>query len=259
MEAKKNLLDAFSNIKLEPKKHVYTLDDGSTLPSVSKELKEFINPFDAEKISFFSAQKWNRENPDNPKTPEEIQAEWKANADEAIALGTAVHEYAERYPILPEPQKTQERGVYQFFEELDPRYVVIAQELSMYSPTYQIAGTADMLLYDTQTDTLVINDWKTNGDLYKNYRGQKLKEPFKDLVDCPFNKYCIQQSWYKAIIEDATNLKVSEMWITWLPHNELENGVCYRIKKVIDLSERITEWKTASTDMGYLEDWEISI
>ena len=80
----------------------------------------------------------------------------------------------------------------------------------------RFAGTADLILLNTKTEKLVLADWKTNKDLFKNFKNKKLLPPFKTLLDNPLNRYKIQLNHYKMLIEDMTDLQVEDMWILWL-------------------------------------------
>jgi hypothetical protein len=61
----------------------------------------------------------------------------------------------------------------------------------------------------------ITGDYKTNEDLFKNYKEKKLLEPFDFLLDCPYNHYQIQLSLYQILLEQ-TNFFVSERWLIYL-------------------------------------------
>ena len=70
-------------------------------------------------------------------------------------------------------------------------------------------------LAQTQTPDLIIMDWNTNKDLYKNFKGQKLLSPFDELLDMPLNLYKLQLSLYQSCI-NKVGLKVVARRILWL-------------------------------------------
>ena len=58
----------------------------------------------------------------------------------------------------------------------------------------------------------------TNEDLFKNYKGKTLLEPFEDLLDSPYNKYQLQLSMYQLLFEQC-GFEVESRRIIWLKPN----------------------------------------
>ena len=71
----------------------------------------------------------------------------------------------------------------------------------MFHKTKLYAGTPDCILMNLETNNLILIDYKTNEDLFKNFKGQKLVERFSSYLDTPFNKYQIQLSYYKILLD----------------------------------------------------------
>jgi len=212
-EIKKILESAFDQLLFEEETHTYQIGN-KILPSVSKKLTRFYDAFDAEKIVIPYQKKWNKENPDNQKSREDILNEWKRAGEIAAEKGSEIHAYAEEYPNFPEPKYPEQKGILEFFKKLPSHYEVVYIELRMHNHVF--AGTADLILLNKKTNKLVIADWKTNKDLFKNFKKKKLLIPFKNLLDTPINKYKIQLNHYKMLIEDMTSLEVEDMWLIWL-------------------------------------------
>ena len=78
----------------------------------------------------------------------------------------------------------------------------------MYHKEYLFGGTLDLLLYDTIQEGYIIGDYKTNKDLFKNYRGQTLKDEFSFLLQNSFNIYQLQLSLYQILLEQLSDIKV---------------------------------------------------
>ena len=236
-QVREDLLNVFNRLEFDEKRHIYTVN-GVVQPSVSKKLKRFYNGFEAKKMAPFSAAKWNRENPDKPeKTANDILREWRENAQEAAAMGHRVHSYAEEYPTFSrEPVCNKECGVVNYYDSLDNNYGVVLQELKMHSLKFGYAGTLDLLLYNFDTDRLCIRDWKTNKDLFKNYKGKKMLYPFTTWLDCPMNHYKVQLNHYKILIEEETPYEIEDMALIWL-NDEIDNN--YKVYNVPDHSARI--------------------
>ena len=137
----------------------------------------------------------------------------------------------------------QERAVIKFWNDLPEHVVPLILELQMYHKQYMYAGTADVPLYNKKTKTVIIADYKTNKDLFKNFRGKKLLHPFTDLLDNPFNKYQIQLSYYQLLFEQV-GLNVSSRKIIWLKKDgeyEVFDTVDYTEKLIMEFKDD-TEW-----------------
>ena len=64
-------------------------------------------------------------------------------------------------------------AIMKFWGDLPPHVIPIIMEAKMYHKEQLYAGTADGILYNTLTGKYIIIDYKTNIDLFKNYKGQK--------------------------------------------------------------------------------------
>lgn len=202
----------FEGLVLNHDTHTYTVPGRKNpLPSVSGLIKEFTIPFDAKAVSERIAGKGRGA---------ELRKSWKAIADEACDRGNRVHDFGERYMFDRSliPSCPQEKAVKKFWDELPEFIVPIMPELQMYHKQFFFAGTADILLYDKRTDSIVIADYKTNKDLFKNYKEKTLVGPFTHLLDSPFNKYQLQFSYYQLLLEQ-TGLRVSSRKLIWLERN----------------------------------------
>ncbi len=74
----------------------------------------------------------------------------------------------------------------------------------------------------------------TNKDLFKNFKGKKLKAPFNNLLDNPFGKYNIQLSMYQILFE-LTGYEVEDRFIIWLkPNSEYEIFYTQDLRKEIN-------------------------
>ena len=74
----------------------------------------------------------------------------------------------------------------------------------------------------------------TNKDLFKNFKGKRLKAPFNNLLDSPFDKYNIQLSMYQILFE-LTGYEVENRFIIWLkPDAEYEIYYTQDLRKEIN-------------------------
>lgn len=206
----------FSNLNFEPSTHTYEVN-GSTLTSVSTYIKKYKKDFDVESISKRYAERRNL-------IQSEVQKAWRDKADASCKLGTRVHKFGEEYFSDNSLQYTDEyeKAIISFWKSIPCTWKPIFSECRVYSEKYKFAGTVDNLFYDTETDSVIITDYKTNADIYSNFADEKLKSPFHFLQDTDFHLYELQLSMYQIPLEDI-GIKVSERYVIWLkPNGEFE-------------------------------------
>lgn len=236
---KKKLKDSFNELKFDHKTHTYTIA-GDRFESVTTTLKNYSKGFDTYNMAALVAEKYNRENPDKPpRNSLWYVKHWKLKNEEISARGSRVHYYAEQYPNLDEPTCDQERGIKEWYDALDSKYVILHMELQMYCKKLRLAGTADLILLNTETGKLVIADWKTNSTpIFQVYNKTKLKKPFSKYYDNSYNKYILQLSYYQMLIENNTDFEVEDRWLIWLRGDDYQtlpddkNPDRYHIQKV---------------------------
>lgn len=227
IELQKRVKEKFNKLQFHEESHTYQVE-GKPHPSVSKLIEGFVDKPDFNKIAGFIAQR-------DGLNKEDILAEWKAVNLESTERGSRVHLFGEGDMLSPELD--QEFALVKFWEELDKsRYQVICKEIQMHHFDKKYAGTSDLLLYDNWTHTFIIADYKTNADLFKNYKGKTLLQPFDFLEDNPYNKYQIQLSLYQMMVEQL-GIMVSERWVIWLTMDRN-----YKIYKTYDLTEQLKEY-----------------
>lgn len=210
-ELKDRLEEFFRDLNFNEEKHLYTLKStGEILPSTSRKIKSFCIPFDAKAISEKKAKK-------EGVSAESLRKEWKKKADDACNHGHKVHTFGELYPFNRslKPSNKKEEAIVKFWDDLPDHIIPVVCELRMYHKKYRYAGTLDVLLYNKLTGLFIICDYKTNKDLFKNFKLKKLIGKFKNFLDNPFNKYQIQQNYYKIMLEQF-GIPVEEMKIIWL-------------------------------------------
>jgi hypothetical protein len=247
----------FNLIVFDEGAHSYTVRGRGLIP-VSTLIKEFCRPFHAQSIASNLERKTGR-------PAESFIEEWDDIKNEACRLGTRAHDFGERYVIdkfkVPstltfknvnehlkagEELSPKEKALIKFWEELPSYYIPILLELRMFNEEWGIAGTADIILLDTRDNTLVIADYKTNKDLFKQFLDQKLLSIFSDMNDTPYSHYKIQVSAYEAMIEE-TGYKVSRRTIIWLKEDgnyELfhMSSVAKEIKEYLIKKKEYSTW-----------------
>lgn len=236
--------NAFEGLVFDEGPHTYTLE-GVLVPSVSSMVEKFSEGFDSAGQSIRCSEKYfnNEASPYYHKTAEEINQMWKDNAKNATDRGTEAHAFGESCMhymvgdydgILPEYKDRLtddgrfysnggfEDAIVKFWYDVPDCYVPLLAETSVYCKAYDgtplYAGTFDLLMYTEVNGKpgLVMFDWKTNADLYKNFAGKKLIRGLDYLLDNPKNHYEIQQSLYEKALMDKINLKILGKRLIWI-------------------------------------------
>lgn len=206
------ITSSFNELEFEPVAHKYTLLGRDMMP-VSNVIKKFEEGFDLEGISYRYALKHGLDQ-------DEVKKMWKDNSDNACDFGHNKHDFGERYFYEKNliPQDGHERAIVKFWSEIPEHIIPVLCETRVYIKELGYAGTFDLLLQDTMTGSAIIVDYKTNKDLFKNFRGKMLLAPFDYLLDTPYNHYQLQLSLYQIPLE-SIGIHVSERWIIWLREN----------------------------------------
>lgn len=220
----------FSELSFIEDKHLYFINKSGSLlnlPSVTSKVESFVIPFDTEEVLPYSAKKQG-------KTVEILRKEWQHINENACLLGTNTHRFLETYNGLQSPSTPQEEAGLKYLKDLrkENRYKIVKKELRMWHKKYLYAGTCDLCLFDTYSNTFIIDDYKTNSDLFKSYNF--LKNPFSYLEDCPYNHYQLQLTYYRLMLEQITKYRVSNTRIIYL-----ENTGEYKIYETYDFSKEL--------------------
>lgn len=204
---KRYILDFFGSLEFNVEEHKYNVEDVK-LKSVTTVIKDFTEPFDADRIAGYVAKS-------RKISKAEVLAEWEAKRIAACNKGNRVHDFGENYTGRCKPTDGYEEAVVAFWKSLPSHIHPFINELKMYSKESGIAGTADIILYNSNTGKFIIADYKTNIDLFKNYKNKKMLAPFGTLLDNPFNKYQLQLSFYQYLFEQS-GLEIEDRKIIWL-------------------------------------------
>ena len=258
-QLREKILSSFKDLVFDEGPHKYYLH-GKEITCVSNVTHMFKPHFDTESMAQATYERnYNNEKSKYYKmTPEMIKEEWNKISREACSHGTERHEFAESIfyfmtnqfdKILPaftdrlsvdketnEPifiaNDPKEEAAAKFYEELRDSLFPILAETKVYNENLGYSGTFDLLMYydatidgkDDKNSGLCVMDWKTNKDLYKNFKEEKLLAPFQDLLDMPLSIYKLQLSLYQICLEKI-GLKTIARRIMWL----LPNGTYDKI------------------------------
>lgn len=244
-EIREKIRSSFNGLVFIEDGHKYFLN-GKPMTCVSDVTHLFQEHFDSKT----KAQETYERNFNNPKskyygmTADEILVSWKKISNEACTTGTFRHEFGESCfyymigqhdKILPDYQNRltedggfvaydpKEEAVVKFYEDIPECIIPIMAETKVYDADLGYSGTFDILFYyDAELEGkkpdksgLIVMDWKTNVNLYKNFKEKKLLVPFEELLDMPLNLYKLQLSLYQNCLEKV-GLKVIARRILWL-------------------------------------------
>lgn len=242
---REKIRSSFNGLTFIEEGHKYFLN-GKPMTCVSDVTHLFQEHFD----SNIKAQETYERNFNNPEskyfrmTADEILKSWKKISNEACEHGTFTHECGESLfyymtgqldKILPDFKDRltedggfrllypKEEAAGQFYEDIPECIVPIMAETKVYDAELGYSGTFDILFYydaelqgkKPDKSGLIVMDWKTNKDLYKNFKGKKLLAPFEELLDMPLNLYKLQLSLYQNCL-NKVGLKVIARRILWL-------------------------------------------
>lgn len=222
-QLKLSLISSFRGIEFNEDNHSYKYK-GIDLVSATTFIERYTQPFNSWSIATAMAKRYNQIHPSRPKRDASYYINrWKQINDASKANGSRVHNYVEyNYPIFHDPPTClQELAIIEFFENLDDKYEVLCLELRMHMSQYFRSGTTDLILYNKETEKLVVADWKTNQkNITQYYKNKTLNKPFDDLYDTSLNLYSLQLSDYKNMVEITAGLPVEECWVIHLSTND---------------------------------------
>ncbi len=203
-----------SRIKFYPEPHIYTVDNVPT-PSASTIIAKFFPKFDSVKWA-------NRKAPELRMTPDEVELMWRTTGETAAKDGTFLHEQIENFYLEQEYERTGEFHLFESFVQDNNHIKPYRTEWRIFDEHYHIAGTIDLIskndngyeMYDWKRSKKVVNS--LNGEPIKNNQWQKGIGQLADIDDTSYNRYCLQQSLYKYILENKYGIQVSKMFLVVL-------------------------------------------
>ncbi len=242
-EIRFNILDKFKDLVFKEDTHQYFWHDKELAP-----VSTFIHQYEPEFDSITISERYAKA---NGQTPEYWRDKWKWNSLIATTTGTLVHEFGESLGWLinghPElitdscipkyvkekgwliPTRDKEDSVISYMRNLPSGYHLVLNEARVVNEYLGYAGTFDILYYfdglgNPDKAGLIIEDYKTNKDLYKLTNREKnvrLLQPFDYMYDEPVNKYTLQQSSYQIPLEDM-GYRVIGRYLIWIKNNGFE-------------------------------------
>lgn len=166
-------------------------------------------------------------------TPEMVADQWQVENLMGTERGSYIHNYLEcreqrlldlpKIPYLASLDTIQAIKFYQtiqvginladeFLDYADNNLVPVAMEFIVGDPNLGIAGRFDRLYWNLEDQEYQIWDFKTDKKI--DYTG-KGKLALFNVSDCSFEKYCLQTSLYKYLIETKIGEKIGQSKIVY--------------------------------------------
>jgi hypothetical protein len=200
--------------------HVYTIDKVPAV-SVSTIIDKFFPVFDTEYWAAYKA-------PSLKMTPSAVAKMWKEKGELSVKDGKILHEQIEKYFLNKEKFTSKEFGLFKDFMISNPQISAFRTEWRIFDEEYLVAGTIDLV--SKNNNEYEIYDWKRSHRIIGLDKKPKIKNDFGDvgigklshIDDTPFNRYCLQQSMYKFILEKNYGISIKAIYIVVL-HPDYDN------------------------------------
>ncbi len=197
-------------ISFDPIEHRYFIDGNPDTISVTQLIDKFFPDFDAPYWAPIKASQ-------RGISTEDILAEWEAKRNDSAIKGTALHEAIENY-YQNKSYVTNSAEFRQFiaFKQRYSGMIPFRSEWRIFDEDLLVAGTIDMV-YKKEDGSLYMFDWKRSEKVVrsdgtiKNDNYQFAYGELSHLGDNSYNRYCLQQNIYKAILEKRYKKKISSM------------------------------------------------
>lgn len=205
-------------IKFYPEPHAYTID-GVSASSASTVISRFFPEFDA----YEKACNLSQNNPLYGLPPEEIMEIWRQRGIDAANCGTYLHEQIEKYYLKKPFQEPEEFRLFRRFVDDHPSLEPFRSEWRIFDESHRIAGTIDLIVKNG--NGLDIYDWKRSEKIVDANTGLPITVDtwgkrgvggLSDISDTSYNRYCLQQSLYRYILEKNYGISILNMYLVVL-------------------------------------------
>lgn len=234
--------------KFDEPSHTYTYEgDKEEYVSSTTFIKRFIKEFDSD---FYSKKVADREG----RTQQEVLDDWEDIKVHACNLGTEVHEYIEdfynndctineKYSFEFDESKKRVSKFHEIFETRLNKLTPLVSELRLFNRKWKLAGTIDQLYF--YKNTVILGDWKTNKKVKtdKDYSFQNLLYPFNRYKDNEINKYSLQISLYRIMLEEV-GIPTHHAFICHIPPKDDQPAKIYELK---DFRKELREYLENNT------------
>lgn len=210
------ILERNKQIYLNEEEHKYSLINSIIdidFQSVTEFIGEFFHPFNELKVATKLVQHIPKY---SHLSVDDLLRDWEQRRNR----GTKVHKEIENFINLKESKVDSDLKTMQGIKFLNQKCIkdtnLLFSEIKIFSKTLKIAGTIDLMIYNKEKNHISLIDWKTNEKIKKNGYTNGIVHPVNDLTDSSFNRYSLQLSMYKYILEEFYSSKVNGLFIIHL-------------------------------------------
>lgn len=237
-----SLFSAFTDVRYEDDTHTYTVG-GKKGVSVTQLKKQYKLPFDEDYWSKYTALKMTGY-PLHPgqkgKTVmlmhtdevdindyrrytdvkhEDILKEWRKKGKASRERGTYLHKYLEEGTWR---KRTLEKNkvLEAFLDYYHSRFIPIVTEFVVANAERTVFGQLDNLSFDTTEEKFCIIDYKTDAEIKRENKYDKMLPPLEELDDCNFNEYLVQLNMYREFV--LPYVEVSSLYVAHIQEDKVE-------------------------------------
>lgn len=211
--------------------HQYFDPDGLEYKSFSRVIKNYVEPFDAQKISSIISK-------GDMSKKQALLDDWELKKNVAIDHGNNIHNSLEYY-ALGKMSLVTDHELMDLAKRLFSNfshYYRLWPEVTLYSKAHKIAGQTDLVTkrqsFRGNTHVFDFYDYKTNlsqGIRYDSIGWNKepirhynryMLSPIDYLEDCNYNKYSLQLSSYAYMAEITYGITVGKLMIIFIWKNK---------------------------------------
>lgn len=227
------------NIKFVEEGHKYYINGDDNYISATTFIHKLFPEFDSIRLINDLKRKHNKKYLD--MATEEILELWENEKNASAIAGTKMHYHIELYsndiPFKEINDNSIEFKYFLNFREKYPYLEPYRTEWTIYSKTYRIAGSIDMIYIDTRDNSYHIYDWKRSKQIWeKSYFDDDIGyQPLQHLPNGNYWHYQLQLNLYKFILEKNYNIQISSVNLC-VCHPINRN---FKIIKGIDLMDEI--------------------
>lgn len=198
--------------------HIYWVKDSNDYMSVSRLYERYFPKFDGDFTIKSLYSQWQK----NPRhkyygmSIEEIKLQWKTKNKIALNKGTFIHELIENHMNGEKVSNSSPEYLqYLNFIAKNEQLIPYRSEWRVYDEKYKVVGSIDAVY--KKGDKYVIIDFKTNEQIRRQgFNGERALEPFTHLENCEFDKYSLQLSVYRYILEEKYGIEIEDNYLLWL-------------------------------------------
>ena len=214
------------DIMLRKSDHKYIMNNAPSISfyNVTNIVEDQFPPFEREKIA-----RWlvNNSYKYSDYTKEELLQEWEDIRDEGSEVHIELENYVQNGKI-PKLSKAIS-GMNWFDQEVEFYGDSVFPEVIVFSEELGVAGTVDLLVFNSDNCECNIFDWKTSKKIDYNGRKQAITRACSGLTDCRFDQYSLQLSIYSYLLENYHDIKVTNQYMVHLMDSDAN---CIKGKKL---------------------------